>query len=263
MNPIAPSTQSRRQYRAPVGMPKGRDDWRVGTAVSVLVHLGIMVLLVAPFAAGADLILREQGAGGPGPSGGGGGGKRGTGGIQAEVLRYVRVTPPPPAPQVAPAKTEVTPPPKPEPQPQPLPAVSVAPAEVAPVPGVGGGTGSDTAGGSGPGSGGGVGSGIGTGRGSGVGPGTGGGGQTNFPPTPIEIFIPPMPVPNSVRGFKLIAEFDVDEHGKVRGMEFTPTPDRGYNRRLRDVLESFRFRPGTRPDGSPIRMKTQISIDLP
>lgn len=261
MNPIAPSTHQRRSYRAPVGMPKGRGDWRIGTSVSVLVHMGLLALLFAPFAAGADLMLQDQGAGGPGPAGGGGGGKRGTGGVQAEVLRYIRVTPPPPAPEIAPVKPVIPPPPKPEPQPQPQ--VAAAPAEVAPVPGVGGGTGSDTLGGSGPGSGGGVGSGIGTGRGSAIGPGTGGGTQANYPPTPIEIFIPPMPVPNSVRGFKLIAEFDVDEQGKVRGMEFTPTPDRGYNRRLRDVLESFRFRPGTRPDGSPIRMKTQISIDLP
>lgn len=263
MPPNLPRTQQLRSYRAPVGMPKGREDWRIGTAVSVLVHIGVLVLIVAPFAAGADLMLREQGAGGPGPAGGGGGGTRGSGGAP-ERLTFVTVAPPP-TPQAEPVKLEVPPLPKPEPIPDfRLPDIAQTPtAPVAPIAGVGGGTGADGSAGSGPGSGGGVGSGIGTGRGSGVGAGTGGGGQENYPPTPIEIFIPPMPVPNSVRGFHLIAEFDVDETGKVRGMEFTPTPDRGYNRRLRDVLGTFRFRPGTRPDGTPIRMKAQIAIDLP
>lgn len=260
MNPIVPSSKPRRSYRAPVGMPKGREDWRIGTVVSVFVHLGVLIALIAPFAAGANILIRAEGAGGPGPAGGGGGGRRGTGGVQAELLRYVKLAPPPPKLQ---AVTVVPPVPRLEP-PQPEAQVADAKlAETAPVPGVGGGTGSDSTGGSGPGTGGGTGSGVGTGRGSGMGPGTGGGAQENYPPTPIEIFIPPMPVPSGARGARLVAEFDVDETGKVRGMEFTPTRDRGYNRRLREVLESFRFRPGTRPDGTPIRMKTQISIDLP
>ncbi len=77
------------------------------------------------------------------------------------------------------------------------------------------------------------------------------------------MFIPPLPVPSSVRGFHVIAEFDVDERGRVLSMTFTETADRGYNRRLAEVLRSFRFRPGTRVDGTPIRMKAQITIDLP
>ena len=77
------------------------------------------------------------------------------------------------------------------------------------------------------------------------------------------MFIPPLPTPASVRGFKLIAEFDVDSTGKVLAMKFTETRDRGYNNRLRDVLKGYRFRPGTRPDGTPIRMKAQIQIELP
>ena len=128
--------------------------------------------------------------------------------------------------------------------------------------GSGGGTGADGTAGSGPGSGGGVGSGIGTGRGSGVGPGTGGGAQANYPPSPIEMFIPPLPVPGSVKGFHLIAEFDIDEKGRVLSMTFADTPDRGYNRRLADVLRGYRFRPGTQPDGTPIRMKFQLIVDL-
>jgi hypothetical protein len=125
-----------------------------------------------------------------------------------------------------------------------------------------GGTGSDNTAGTGPGTGGGTGSGTGTGTGSAVGPGTGGGNQANYPPTPIEMFIPPLPVPSSVKGFHLIAEFDVDERGRVLAMTFTQTRDRSYNRRLEDVLKGFRFRPGTRPDGTPIRMKAQVVVDL-
>jgi hypothetical protein len=76
------------------------------------------------------------------------------------------------------------------------------------------------------------------------------------------MFIPPLPVPSSVKGFHLIAEFDVDERGRVLAMTFTQTRDRSYNRRLEDVLKGFRFRPGTRPDGTPIRMKAQVVVDL-
>jgi periplasmic protein TonB len=263
VTPIFPSAPKRRPYRVPLGIPKGREDWRIGSGVSLLLHISIIVLLLMPLAVSGDIREMAQGAGGAGPAGGGGGGTRGTGAMRAEMLRFVRVEPPPPAPtpqvKVVPP---VTPPPPEPPTPQPqietpkLPTPSVTS-------GTGGGTGSDNTTGSGPGSGGGVGSGIGTGKGSAVGPGTGGGNQANYPPTPIEMFIPPLPVPASVRGFHLIAEFDVDEKGKVVGMTFTETRDRGYNRRVAEVLKGFRFRPGTTPDGTPIRMKAQVTIDLP
>src|SRR5437867_1204128 len=126
----------------------------------------------------------------------------------------------------------------------------------------GGGSGHDGTNGSGPGSGGGVGSGIGTGRGSGVGPGTGGGIQENYPPTPTELFMPPFPMPDRVRGFHLVAEYNIDESGRILSVDFTHTKDRDYNKRLEEVLKSFRFRPGTRPDGTPIRMKAQIIYDF-
>ena len=38
--------------------------------------------------------------------------------------------------------------------------------------------------------------------------------------------------------------------------------DGGYDRRLDDVLKSTRFRPGTTPEGKPIRMKAQIIYDF-
>jgi protein TonB len=231
-------------------MPVKRDDWRIASVLSMLVHLAIVVILLSPLAVLADPTEIQQGAGGPGPAGGGGGGSR----FRQELLRFVQVaaapTPPPkPIPQ---PKLEVK---LPDPEPLKLPQPSVTAS-------LSTGSGQDNTAGSGPGSGGGTGSGIGTGSGSSVGPGTGGGNQTNYPPTPIEMFIPPLPVPNGVKGFHLIAEFDVDERGKVLSMTFTQTRDRSYNRRLEDVLKGFRFRPGTRPDGTPIRMKAQVVVDL-
>lgn len=243
-------------------MPRGREDWRGGALASFAFHALLVLLIVAPFAFMEELTLIEQGAGGDGPAGGGGGGTRGTGGIRHETLRYVTVAPAPtPAPVPLPV---VVPPPKVELLKPELPTVEAPKLiELAPVPGIGGGTGKDGTAGSGPGTGGGVGSGAGTGTGSGVGPGTGGGRMENYPPTPTEMFIPPMPVPRSVRGMRVVAQFDVDEAGKVRGIEFTQTPDRGYNRRLREVFDGYRFRPGTRPDGTPVRMKYQMEFDLP
>jgi hypothetical protein len=60
----------------------------------------------------------------------------------------------------------------------------------------------------------------------------------------------------------VIAQFDVDETGRVLSFKFTPTPDGGYNRKLNDVLRTYRFRPGTKPDGTPIRMTCQVDIFL-
>jgi hypothetical protein len=184
-----------------------------------------------------------------------------------ETVKYVRIAPaePPPTPQVKVTPPPVVPPVQPPPKPEP-PKVETAPAPEPANPnipvGTGGGTGADGTAGTGPGTGGGVGTGVGTGRGSGVGPGTGGGNQENFPPTLIEMFIPPIPVPSSVKGFHLVAEFDVDATGRVLGVTFTQTKDGGYNRRLSEIFRSFRFKPGSTPDGTPIRMKAQVVVDL-
>ncbi len=280
-DPPAPGTpaRSRRGRTLPhvtMALPAARRRW--STLLSLALHAAVITLLLWDFVPeGREHIARiALGAGGAGPAGGGGDGHRGTGGsppATVEKLEYVRVAPPPPAPvpQVAPpAATQVVspvvPPLVPPPTPQALPTVQspvpVSGGIVSAVPGIGGGTGGDGSGGSGPGTGGGVGSGVGTGRGSGTGPGTGGGTQVNYPPTPTEMFLPPMPVPPGARGFHLIAEFDVDETGRVLGFTFTETRDGGYNRKIRDVLKSIRFRPGTKPDGTPIRMKTQIEYTL-
>ena len=282
---VRPRFHRRRQLPA-TGLPRERTRRRTATLVSILLHALIIALLIRPIASHeGEVVARAQGAGGAGPAGGGGGGHLGTGGV-SEHVDYVRVAA---APAAAPTVTPPATPPKativpPKPVP-PLksaltPAVQPTPAVVPPIAavvtpgldpaklaqsqitGVGGGTGRDGSAGNGPGSGGGVGSGVGTGRGSGTGPGTGGGTQANYPPTTVELFIPPLPIPGKVHGFHGIAEFDVDADGKVLGFTFTPTKDGSYNRLLEDVFKRFKFRPGTKPDGTPIRMKVQIPFDL-
>ena len=267
----------RPRYRQPIGMPVRREGRRTGAVISVVVHAVILFLLIFPFFVPSGAIRRmQQGAGGAGPAGGGGGGTRGTGGQSVEKIQFVRVSPTPVPtptrlPPVVPPPPKVTPkvePPKPQPvqppvvpKPQsaaPADPVTVASAET----GVGGGSGTDGSAGAGPGTGGGVGAGVGTGRGSGVGPGTGGGTQANFPPVPIEFFLPPLPAPSSVRGLHFVAEFDVDSTGRVLAFDFTRTRDGDYNKRIESVLRSMRFRPGTGPDGSPTRMKAQVGYEF-
>ncbi len=267
--------QQPRPYRPPIGIPEGRENRPLGIVVSIALHVAIALLLLVPFATHVVTPIL-QGAGGPGPAGGGGGGRGGTGGARLpsnENLRFIQVAPetpaakpvvPPPQPVVPPKPAEIPrPTPPPEPRPDTSATIKSQPAlAIAPVPGTGGGSGTDGTNGAGPGSGGGTGTGVGTGRGSGVGPGTGGGMQANYPPLPIEMFLPPMPIPDRLRGFRMIAEFDIDEMGRVVSFTFTETKDGGYNRKIREVLRSIRFRPGSRPDGTPIRMKAQIEYIL-
>lgn len=273
----APSSSFVRRRELPaLGLPPAREDRRVSAVLSVLLHVLIVMLLVTPFAVHHAIVEVAQGAGGAGPAGGGGGGHGGTGGVQTpqEQLHFIQVAPPPAAAPTAPPEQIVpptpVPPPEPvkvEPTPVPQPAVAVAATikvpDVAATPGLGGGTGHDGTNGNGPGTGGGVGTGVGTGRGSGVGPGTGGGNQANYPPRVMELFIPPMPVPDKARRSRIIAEFDVDSTGRVLSFDFTPTKDGDYNKRLSEVFRGFRFRAGTTPDGRPLRMKAQLTIELP
>jgi hypothetical protein len=86
--------------------------------------------------------------------------------------------------------------------------------------------------------------------------------QANYPPVPIAFFLPPLPAPKSVKGFHFTAEFDVDSLGRVLDFKFTETRDGDYNKQIASVLRAVRFRPGTRPDGSPVRMKAQIGWDF-
>jgi hypothetical protein len=79
-----------------------------------------------------------------------------------------------------------------------------------------------------------------------------------FPPTPAELFIPPIPVPDRVKGKTITIIFDVDSTGKVIDFEFTPTRDAGYNRKLREILAATRFRPATDGTGQAVRAKYNL-----
>ena len=270
-----PYSSGGRRYRVPIGIPTRDEGRRAGAIVSVLLHLLVIGLLIIPFMMPSSVIARmQQGAGGAGPAGGGGGGSRGTGGTK-ETLRFVRLAPEPVAtpktvpPVPAPVVPKVEPP---KPKPVETPPVKAAPEQSAipapqttvasAVPGANGGSGTDGSAGAGPGIGGGIGAGAGTGKGNANGPGTGGGNQANYPPQPTEFFLPPLPAPKSVHGFRFTAEFDVDSTGRVLDIKFTETRDADYNRRIAEVLRSMRFRPGTRPDGTPLRMPAQIGYDF-
>jgi TonB family protein len=269
-----PPPAGRPRYRVPIGLPREVEGRRASMLVSIAVHALVIGLLIFPFFLPGSVIARiEQGAGGAGPAGGGGGGRRGTGGSTVETLRYVRLAPnpvptpttlppvPPPVPKVeAPKPKPVeTPPAKaPEQSAVSAPQTTVAAA----TPGAGGGSGNDGTAGAGPGSGGGVGAGVGTGRGGAAGPGTGGGNQTNYPPQVLNLNLPPMPPPKSVRGWTMLANFDVDSSGRVIDFKVNDSPDRSFDRQLAAVLRTYRFRPGTRPDGTPLRMTAQLSIDF-
>lgn len=257
-------------YRPPAGIPRReRGRWR-GWVASLLAHLLLLAALVLPLRdTGPDLGHRE-GASGAGPAGGGGGGL----GDDAPRLRFVRLAPAPPAAPapVRAAPVPVAPPPQPVSRPVPAPVPSPAPAAPAAAsaqqpsttaaPGAGSGLGLGRTGGagSGPGSGGGVGSGVGTGRGSATGPGTGGGADTTYPPTPRQFFLPPLPAPRSLRGFRLVAWFDVDSTGRAALIRFTPSPDGSYNNRLRETLLALRFRPAVRADGRPVRDTVDVQF---
>src|SRR5687768_7150868 len=154
MTPILPSAhvppqsqraKVRRPYRVPVGLPKSREDWRMGSVFSALVHLAIVILLLSPFAMLGNISEIGQGAGGAGPAGGGGGGNRGTGRLRAEMLRFVTVAPPPPAPVATPTVVPPVKPPVVPPTPMPQVAVTKEPDTPMPV-GIGGGSGTDLTG---------------------------------------------------------------------------------------------------------------------
>jgi protein TonB len=259
----SPPEKPRRPLRPLYGIPDAEPRGRTGWLLSALLHAVILVALLLPPFVARQLVEPEQtGAGGAGPAGGGGGGSRGSGGdIKPERVRFLQMAPAaaPTPPKATPTPTPTPPPPPVEPEPEKVVQRDAAPetaptsGPTIPTPGAGGGTGNDGSGGNGPGTGGGIGSGVGTGRGSGVGPGTGGGGDVIYPPTVTNLPILPVPVPNRVKPYRLVAQFEVDERGNARLLAFNPSSDRAYNRKIRDMLNEVRFRPATRFDGTAVK----------
>lgn len=251
----------------PTSMPRpagAREQSRISALVSLGVHVLIIALLVLPALLSPSVrSALTSGAGGAGPAGGGGG----SGGLfgTRETLRYLRVAPDPvPAvvtPRPVPTPTPV--PPKPvevkPPTPQVQPQATPPPTDAAPATGGAAGAGNTSgSGGAGPGSGGGTGSGVGTGTGSANGPGTGGGVDEIFPPYSLQMLLPPQPVPKALKQTSVSVDFDIDSTGVVRSVKFSETTDGGYNRKIRDALKQFTFRPATRRDGRPVRATYHI-----
>jgi hypothetical protein len=58
-------------------------------------------------------------------------------------------------------------------------------------------------------------------------------------------------MPDKVRGFHLIAEYDVDSTGKVVDFNYTHTRDGGYNKRLEEVLKASSSVQAQRPTENP------------
>jgi protein TonB len=256
-----------------LGMPVSRRRRRLATAVSIALHFLFVWLLLRPEALtnlDPNLKLMDHGNLGNGIAGGGGGGTRGSGGV-----KFVQVAPPAqpvPPPQTAPVLPPIEQVPKPViPEPVipqlelPKLATTDPKAELkveSPIIGTGGGIGNDGTKGNGPGSGGGIGNGIGTGVGSGTGPGTGAGKLDYIECRNIEMPLFPLPPPANVKGFTLIANFDVDEKGKILKVDFTPTRNGDYNRRINDVLRTMRWKPATTLAGIPIRKTCQLTYNF-
>lgn len=266
---------TRRPYRPPIGIP-GRGEPRAqATVASVILHTLLVLILLAPaLYAGRELIgLVPAGAGGPGPTGGGGGGNRMFPGrikYLPERVGFVRVAPEPEKPKPDPVipKPEVAKPPPPAITPPPIekpPIETGSPAgrvdSTADASSSGGGTGRDGSAGDGPGRGGGVGSGVGTGRGSGTGPGTGGGEGAVYPPAVVALPILPLPIPAKVRPYKMVARFEVDSTGTARLIDFNPSRDAGYNKRIREMLLEIRFRPAVTVDGRPVTAIATVTAE--
>lgn len=214
----------------------------------------MLFLLIGPIATHTFEGKVALGGGGPGPAGGGGGGSRGQNlqFVQIRQASAADVTAITPVPKIVPPKIT-------ESKPVTLTPISTPASTAGAMNTVGRGEGTGGPG-SGPGTGGGTGSGTGTGIGSGSGPGTGGGPGTSYPPTPTQFFLPPLPAPSSIRGYHLIAYFDVDERGNAKLLGFNPSRDGGYNKKLRDVLSALKFRPGVKPDGTPVRDTVDIQF---
>lgn len=86
--------------------------------------------------------------------------------------------------------------------------------------------------------------------------------HATYPPSPSELFIPPLPVPDNVRGFRLVAEYDVAPSGEAKLTGMSRSPNARYNARLQAELLKLRFRPGTTANGTPARAIARVIYDF-
>lgn len=239
-----------------------------GTALSLLLHLAIGILLLWRIQEDFARVL-DAGNRGDGPRGGGGGGAGRVAYITlpapaASAPKAVAVETPREEPKPVPVTPTPTPPPVvPPPVQEQPPVTTTAPATSATPspdsvagrgPGQGGGEGGGTGGGSGPG----------TGTGRGPGNGTGGGeGGTGKAARPRYELIPPTDPPREFRGKTFKVTFSIDADGKVRKVTFEPELPKGkYASQLKETLEGNRFYPARGPDGSPVPGTWEYELTL-
>lgn len=247
----SPTSDARPIRPAPIGLglPKPRrSGWN--PALALLVHLGFLALLirVAPL----RHLDYEPSEGAPGRRAGGGGG--GGGSVRMVALPALARLPAPPT-VVPPPPPVVVPPVVPSiesPSPSPVPDTVPPRPDAGPVSGTRTGAGTGAGPGTGPGTGSGKGSGDGSGVGAGKGPGSGEGGKAR-PPEPRQLILPPADIPKALRGVTIAVTFWVGPEGRVKEIRLSPEPaDRGFAKKLEDVMRNYRFRPARGPDGLPI-----------
>ena len=234
-------------------------------AVSLVAHLVMILLLVQ--------ITKDGTWWEPEPIEGEGLDQFGGGGGSGRQITMIPLSPvPPAAPEVRKPSPVVPPPippapvampeqiPPPVPEPPPADTVVVAATTT---------TGTST-GGTGGGTGGGSGTGSGPGTGAGTGPGNAGSGTpvdsakaAGRPPEPRQVILPPFDYPRTMRGRTIQVTFFVLADGRVDRVVFgDDVPDRGYAKKLEDVLKAYRFRPARSAAGLAIPGNTTLSISF-
>lgn len=232
-----------------------------GVAVSVVLHILLVLLVIAPWAwlnpqvrAGMIAAL----------TGGGGGGRGGDAGGVAYISVPVPKAPPPSTP--TPVPTAVAPPTPPQQQ-APVVSTPVAPpdSESARAPEKGApGQGTATDAGKTAGSGGGEGPGSGGGSGGATGSGNGGQGGRGVPPDNRTLALPPnLAVPKALRGKVVVVTFWVSNDGEVlRVTEDPPIGDAKYRREFEEAMRAYRFRPARDSLGRAVAATTTATITL-
>jgi hypothetical protein len=81
-----------------------------------------------------------------------------------------------------------------------------------------------------------------------------------YPPSAQVLFIPPLPVPPSVRGRTVTAQLTIDATGAVRHMRVASSGDTKYDYQLGEVLTQTAFRPARAWDGRPVTAVLTHSI---
>src|SRR6266508_6809589 len=225
-------------------LPLGRRRLGPGATVSLVLHVGIIVLVVLH---GRALLERAAGRGAPG------------GGTEGAGVNFFTLPSAAPAEIALPAAPRVTVSDFPALRQirVDLPRVEL-PRETVPLTAVtGAGAGPGAAGGQG------AGAGAGTGAGADVGPGTGGGGDYIIA-SPRTAILPPLAkVPGSVAGHTYHVRFWVSAEGRVTRVEVEPPiTDAGYSREFQQRMLAYQFYPARTRDGRNVASVVTVPLRI-